>query len=569
MNIVTKSFIQAFLGSQELASTSDSEDFEKYAAYSVMRRVYGQEFNLDDVLVGGGADTGIDALGIMVNGALITSKEEIDDLKHRNKYLDITYIFVQAKISEKFETKEIATFCRGIEDFFLENYGLNRNEEIKQKAELSNYLFNNVIHFEKNPKCVFYYVTTGYWNDDDNDSKKVMEATKEALERSSMFSDIAYKICGSKEINDLYKESCKRLAVQIYFPIKATLPMIPNIESSYIGILPLDQFKRLIVDDDGYIRSVFEDNIRDFQLLSNPVNQKINETLAGPSYQLFPLLNNGVTIVADKIKQSGDNLVLYDYQIVNGCQTSNVIARHSGTEKLEHLLIPVKIIVTNNADIKNSITFATNNQTSVKKEQLAALSDFQRNLEDYYNANINAVGLYYERRSNQYSDSDKPKARIISVPNQIKAFAAMFLRLPHRVTSYYGMLTKNIATKDSEIFNPKHVPLTYYLAGLALYRLETLFRNGTIDSKHKRHRYFILLAFCLSVIKEKLSKAELSEPKANERVLAPIRNILLDSTSTNNRLEAIASKLDDIEFSFEKDYLKAYGATDRIINLYS
>ena len=47
-------------------------------------------------------------------------------------------------------------------------------------------------------------------------------------------------------------------------------------------------------------------------------------------------------------------------------------------------MIPIRLIATTNEDLKNDITRATNNQTSIKKEQLEALSTFQRTLEEYY-----------------------------------------------------------------------------------------------------------------------------------------------------------------------------------------
>lgn len=51
------------------------------------------------------------------------------------------------------------------------------------------------------------------------------------------------------------------------------------------------------------------------------------------------------------------------------------------------------------------------------------MTDFQKNLEHYYNAMEGDGRLYYERRVNQYNnDSSVVKKRIISVSNQIKLF---------------------------------------------------------------------------------------------------------------------------------------------------
>ena len=68
--------------------------------------------------------------------------------------------------------------------------------------------------------------------------------------------------------------------------------------------------------------------------------------------------------------------------------------------KMSHvndLMIPIRIIITQDENLKNSITKATNNQTSIKKEQLEALSTFQKKLEEYYKTYTEPEQLlYYE-----------------------------------------------------------------------------------------------------------------------------------------------------------------------------
>lgn len=569
MNDITKSLLNNFRKAQELFEESNEKCFESFTAYSVIKKAYGRTFELDDVLVGSGGDTGIDALAIIVNGALVNSEEEINDLLEKNSYLDVTYVFIQAKTSNKFETAEISTFCRGVEDFFLDNYGLSRNADISHKNALHKYILEKAIYFQANPKCIYYYVCTGTWDSTINDHKKIFESTKKTLKSAALFSDISYKPCGANEINTLYRESLNKLQVSVNFATKATLPEIPNVQSAYIGILPLSEFKKLIIDDDGYVRSVFDDNIRDFQELSNPVNKTIDETLLSEKVSLFPLLNNGITIVAPRLQITGNSMLLFDYQIVNGCQTSSVLAKHCLKDALKDISIPVKIIATDDDETKNSITFATNNQTPVKREQLAALSKFQRTLEEFYSAINSGAQIVYERRSNQYASTEIPKAKIISVAAQIKSFSSMFLRNPHRVTSYYGELTKNLAQETSDIFHPKHLPLTYYLSGLAYYRLETLFRNGTIDSSNKKLRYFILFALAVSVIPQKMSKNDLTVERTNEKVLKKLKELLFDTNKTTEKIKKIVKTLNDSGIKFTKETLKTATTTEAISKLFS
>ncbi|MBT2146554.1 AIPR family protein [Clostridioides difficile] len=74
-------------------------------------------------------------------------------------------------------------------------------------------------------------------------------------------------------------------------------------------------------------KGIFNDNIRYYLGSSEKVevNASMKKQLLGDENYLFGLLNNGVTIIADNIFLSSEDLTLTNYQIVNGCQTSNVI----------------------------------------------------------------------------------------------------------------------------------------------------------------------------------------------------------------------------------------------------
>lgn len=130
--------------------------------------------------------------------------------------------------------------------------------------------------------------------------------------------------------------------------------------------------------DGDSLKPVFDDNIRDFLGNRNPVNKAITTTLQLMDKNSFCMLNNGITIIAENVQITGTTAVLTDYQIVNGCQTSHVLYENRNLDGIEELLIPIKVIGTKDDITRNSITKATNSQTSIKPEQLEALSDFQK-----------------------------------------------------------------------------------------------------------------------------------------------------------------------------------------------
>lgn len=182
--------------------------------------------------------------------------------------------------------------------------------------------------------------------------------------------------------------------------------------------------------------------------------------------------------------------------MVNGCQTSNVLYNNRNCEYINDVNVPVKIIATADDEVKSRITLATNNQTPIKKEQLASLTVFQRNLELYYNSYRGDSRLYYERRSKQYnSDNSILKTKIITVPCQIKSFSAMFHENPNQVISFFGTLVTRLNEGKVSIFAPDHVFSPYYTSALAYYKLETHFKRRSIDTSYKKVRFHLLMLF--------------------------------------------------------------------------
>ena len=275
-----------------------------------------------------------------------------------------------------------------------------------------------------------------------------------------------------------------------------------------------------------------------------------------------------MTIVTTSLNNTGDTFTIKDYQIVNGCQTSNVIYNNRASENINNIYIPVKIIATENEDVKNQITFATNSQTQIKKEQLASVTQFQRHLEQYYNSFKGDKKLYYERRSKQYNrDASIVKTKIITIPYQIKAFSSMFLENPHLVTSYFGSIVKKLNNQESIIFNEDHSYAPYYLSGLAFYKLESYFRRRLIYSKYKKVRYHLILMY------RKLASNNAPVPAFNssrlmERYCGTLIEKLMDDDLSLELFYSAINILDSSSFNLEdKQHVKLKSKTDELIRL--
>lgn len=238
------------------------------------------------------------------------------------------------------------------------------------------------------------------------------------------------------------------------------------------------------------LSSIFYDNVRDWQG-ENEVNSGIAKTLAEKSGRSrFVFMNNGITVIAKKIRTTGDNILLENYQIVNGCQTSNVL--WSSQNFLDDsVLIPLKIIATTNEDVVIDIIRATNSQTEITASQLLAATDFQKQIEQHFQAEP-TLSLHYERRSKQFTNSSIDRASIVTPTGLMKAYASIILEEPHKTTRDFRSLVEQAGTS---IFGAQHKIELYYMAALAQYWIDQLLRKGLIESSLTSARFQILLAF--------------------------------------------------------------------------
>jgi hypothetical protein len=119
MDRITRSLLGDFLKTQEIKSNDESSNFEKFCNYSIISNEYNKNFDIDNITIGAGNDTGIDGIAIIVNGYLVEEIHEIDDLLQQNGSLEVKYILTQAKTSSNINTGDMHLFYAGVYDFFL------------------------------------------------------------------------------------------------------------------------------------------------------------------------------------------------------------------------------------------------------------------------------------------------------------------------------------------------------------------------------------------------------------------------------------------------------------------
>ena len=490
MDRITETLLKEFVSTQGLESLSEAQRFENFANYSVLFDELSDTFELDDVAVGQDSNIGIDGLAVIVNGAHVLTEEDADSLIDANSFLDADFVFIQAKSSANFDLGEIGKVFFAVADFFVDKPRLSHTTATKDLMRLKDHIYSRSGDMaNRTPNVSIFYVCTGKWTDDPALQARI-DLGKTELMQTQLFHEVAFTPVDASGLQKLYRATKGKSSAKFSFSARVALPQQVNaVSEAHFGVIPAKEFLNLILDGNGNIKkSLFYDNVRNFQDF-NKVNKDIRATLQSPESSLFPLLNNGITIIAGTVRPTGNTFHIEDYQIVNGCQTSHVLY-HERANLTDEVYVPIKIISTNDDDVVNRIIKATNFQTEVKPDQLYALADFQKKLEEYYATYEGEPRLYYERRSKQYATAPKvEKVRIVTIQQQIRAFVAVFLEEPHR-----GHYPRSMgATVGRTLFGRDHLPEPYYLSAYAQFKLEYFFRNGGVDKKYKPARYHLLM----------------------------------------------------------------------------
>jgi hypothetical protein len=551
--------LDQFSKEHDITSLPESERFEHFSAYITVQRLYTETFDTSDIVTDNG-DTGIDAIAIIVNGSLVTDVESFEEQAEKTPYLDVMFIFVQAKRSPSFDASKIGTFVFGVQDFFNPNPVLPRGPAVANAANIMAAIYKRSPKFRRgNPSCRLYYVTTGKWVGDAHLEARRQTAVTD-LTALQIFQDVKFDCIGADVIQNLYRLSKNAIAKDFLFIDRTVVPEISGVKEAYLGFIPASEFLSIITEDDGdIIHNIFYDNVRDWQEY-NSVNSEIRTTITSDYNSRFVLMNNGITIIARTLQATGNKFHIEDFQVVNGCQTSHVLF-----DQKEHLtasvMVPLKLISTQDETVINSIIKATNRQTELKKEQFFAITEFSKSLEQFFQTYPEAVRLYYERRSRQYDRLSIEKTRVITVANMIRSFATMFLNEPHRTTRNFSGLLEKVGT---DIFKDGHKLEPYYTAAFALYKLEYLFRNQRIGAEYKPARFQILLA-------ARLLANPKPQPAINSREIEDYCKVITDVLYDPDQTDAIFFKAAEIvknvaNGDLNRDNIRTQPITEGILN---
>ena len=452
--------------------------------------------------MGGGDEKGLDSVIIVINN--LFPVEDIDDFDNlvedfraqKTRIDSVDFIFLQAKTSPYFDKSHILNTINGIEQFMDNSESLiTSNKNLAEKRKIKDALYKHWAGI-KNIRSHAYFMTQSPKSLDKVVLKDVEVKINRMNKPGGVFSDYAKKggaleffPCWKDTIVDMY-ENYMRYERKVEFDVDESiaLPNTGEIKTSFMTYIYFDEFLKIILKDGSgkYIdESVFEENVRSFQgIKKNPVNSKILKTLIGGGASKFFVLNNGITKIADTVTAGYRNkcFTVNNYQIINGCQTSNMLHRYylylldSGIsdselqEKLKEVYIPLKIIEVPDDTLSAEIVESTNSQTSIGSDQLHALGSIARKIQKFFDLfkeeGTDKQYMYYERRNNEYAfNPNVNKANVINQDMMVGIYSATYLKLAHKSSRYAGRLK----TEDNlqKVFNEKNPAIKYFEAAYA------------------------------------------------------------------------------------------------------
>ena len=425
---------------QLLPSNKRDEAFEFLVFEQLLK---GYDLSVDELKHGnidGRNDGGIDGFFIFINGHYLSDPQSF---KWPKSGTELEVFIITCKHHETFKQApldNLAASTSELLDFSIQDEKLkgDYSEAVLRMRQNLKFAYR-----KSSPRLSKFEITFCYG------SRGIMEEIGESIvSRSNQITKIAndsfgnckatFKFIGSSELIELYRKTPN---------FSLELPFIEALSRGerYVLLVNLKDYFHFVNDTGNLRRYLFDSNVRAFMGL-NRVNDDIKTTLTNPDSPDFWWLNNGVTILSTGATIVGKSIQVEDIQIVNGLQTTESIFRHFINEGLDpnERSVLVKIIVSNDASVRDAIIRATNNQTIVELASLHATDKIQRDIEEVLKRN----DIYYERRTNFYKNQGIPSSQIIRPLYIASGYVNLVLKQPHRATTLKSRFMRSESAYD-------------------------------------------------------------------------------------------------------------------------
>ncbi|WP_394168228.1 AIPR family protein [Saccharospirillum alexandrii] len=562
MNPIIKAQLNTFKEMNPNEVMSESDLFEVMSIFSLENGILGE--NIDPFRAHlKGVEFGIDGIAISIQGTLCTDVDEAAEVLSVGRNHTSEFTFFQSKTSDSLDYGNISKFLDAVYDFFT-SQTLVKGPQVDELIAVKDEIYGKAAKTSPSLRC--YYCTTGS-GQASAVIQQLIETNKNRLSELNIFNDIHIECVGAKVIQNGFRSATNSSSAKLSFPKAITMPSHDKVDEAYIGYVSASEVLNIALgepDQQGVAhvnRSLFYDNVRDFNPESE-INKSIISDLKNGDEASFVFKNNGITVVSKNIDRKGDIFTIEDYQIVNGCQTTNILAHIR--DKAESISVPLRLIGCGDADFVSSVIIGTNRQNEVKEDQFWALRPFMKDLEEYCASQSGDARMFIERRDNQYRDVSIERTRILRPSDLMKAAAAMFFYQPHRAARDHRGIRKEFSGR---IFSENHNVELYHLAALALYKFDYLVRTAKVDRSRVIFRFYALYA----LVKQHWETPDILDtaPKKQKKVKDAVISVLNDNDRFSAQIEEVSSHLDSIMSESGitaresiRDYIRAESVVD-------
>ncbi len=438
---------------EKLPSKDIGEVFEFLALEQILKNFDLSKDEIEAGWIDGRDDGGLDGFYIFVNGILI---QEVTNFMWPRSNAQLEVYLTTCKHHDTFKEAPINSVIASIQEIFDLSLDAEQlkgcySTDLLEARSLFAACYRKLSILNPTVSFKIFYVSRG-------NTEEVGESVKaRAKQVETIFSDFfsssgsSFCFMGSSELVAQYRKTKS---------FSLNLPFVDHLSGggdSYIVLTQLDKYYQFVTDDNQLRRYLFDSNVRDY-LGDTRVNEDIAQSLMDEAVPDFWWFNNGITILATRAAINGRSVHLQDIQIVNGLQTTETIYRHfrDGKTVSASRTLAVKIVVSSDEKVRDSIIHATNNQSVVSLSSLHATDKIQRDIEQVLEKN----NWYYERRLNYYRNVGKPPARFVTPLYIASGFVALLLKNPATAAVLKTRFMRN-EVSYSQVFSDK-VPISVW-----------------------------------------------------------------------------------------------------------
>lgn len=494
-------------------SGKDTDLFEIFSLYQIFKEYNVSYDNIENSIVDGSNDGGIDSILVFLNDELIENEDDLE--KEITSYTKCKIYISQCKKEKSFKESAIDKLIATIPELFDleadENTLLERfNPLLVGKAKFLLQVWEKAFHEKATIEVEYLYVTVAD-SFTETSAYKAKEDQLCALTCDSFSIDmpsVSFTHINNSLLLNLFRKQ-KDTSLALEFKERPLSVDYNDSEMCYIGTVLLNDYRKFLTGENNQIRDeIFEGNVRHYQGGNVDVNKRIAESIMHDVKEDFWWLNNGVTIIASGCNERSRTFRLDNPQIVNGLQTSYSIYNNVPHGMEDNRSILVKVIVVNEKESIEKVIESTNRQNPVAQALLRATEEVQHNLETHFLNN----GYFYDRRKNFYKNQRKPADKIISIQFAAQSIEAILFKNPHAARTSPAQLFKNNKTYN-RIFNKDENFDAYLKCCLINKEVHKLSKSASlIKDKYSYFKLHLsLIATCLLLNKVQINAADLAQ----------------------------------------------------------